>query len=109
MTNTLTAAESATDSTLLSTATIDPTGESAEPATEFPEIDPALGEAFAGRVITDFAGAAATAMTLIGDRLGLFEAMTGAGALTASELAARTGLQPRLVREWLAAQVVSGA
>jgi SAM-dependent methyltransferase len=34
--------------------------------------------------------------------------MTGAGALTASELAARTGLQPRLVKEWLAAQVVSG-
>ena len=65
------------------------------------QVDPDLVEAFAGRVITDFAGAAATAITLIGDRLGLFEAMTGAGTLTASELAARTGLQPRLVKEWL--------
>jgi SAM-dependent methyltransferase len=108
MTNTLTAAESAAVSTPPSTVTVTPTGESAGHAAPTPDIDPDLVEAFAGRVITDFAGAAATAMTLIGDRLGLFEAMTGAGPLTASELAARTGLQPRLVREWLAAQVVSG-
>jgi hypothetical protein len=33
-------------------------------------IDTAAVEAFAGRVLTDFAGAASTAMTLIGDRLG---------------------------------------
>jgi hypothetical protein len=109
MTNTLTVGESTKDSTLPSTTTVNPAADSARPAAAAPEFDPALVEAFAGRVIADFAAAAATAMTVIGDRLGLFDAMTGAGALTASDLAARTGLQPRLVKEWLAAQVVSGS
>jgi SAM-dependent methyltransferase len=71
-------------------------------------IDAAAVEAFAGRVLTDFAGAASTAMTLIGDRLGLYEAMTGAGPTRATELAGRTRLHPRLVTEWLSAQTVSG-
>ena len=48
-------------------------------------LDTAAVEAFAGRVLTDFAGAACTAMTLIGDRLGLYEAMTGAGPIRATE------------------------
>jgi Methyltransferase domain/Rv2258c-like winged HTH domain len=71
-------------------------------------IDTAAVEAFAGRVLTDFAGAAGTAMTLIGDRLGLYSALTGAGPTTPTELARRTGLHPRLVTEWLGAQTVSG-
>lgn len=37
----------------------------------------------------------------LGDRLGLFRAMAGAGELTADELAERTELAPRWVREWL--------
>ena len=40
-----------------------------------PDIDFAAVEAFAGQVISDFAGAATTAMTVIGDRLGLFDAI----------------------------------
>jgi hypothetical protein len=71
-------------------------------------LDTAAVEAFAGRVLTDFAGAASTAMTVIGDRLGLYAALTGAGPVQATELAARTGLHPRLVTEWLGAQTVSG-
>jgi Methyltransferase domain len=71
-------------------------------------LDTAAVEAFAGRVLTDFAGAASTAMTVIGDRLGLYAALTGAGPVPAAELAARTGLHPRLVAEWLGAQTVSG-
>ncbi len=73
-----------------------------------PDIDAAAVEAFAGRVITDFAGAATTAMTLLGDRLGLFEAMLGSGPVSAADLAQRTGLHPRSVAEWLSSQVVSG-
>ena len=76
--------------------------------TPAPDIDFAAVEAFAGQVITDFAGAATTAMTVIGDRLGLFDAMTGTGPVSAAELARRTGLHPRLVAEWLSSQVVSG-
>ncbi|MEU4564474.1 class I SAM-dependent methyltransferase [Actinoplanes sp. NPDC023936] len=73
-----------------------------------PTIDEARVEAFAGQLITDFAGAASTAMTVLGDRLGLYRALTGAGPITAAELARRTGLHPRLVTEWLRQQAVSG-
>lgn len=37
----------------------------------------------------------------LGDRLGLFRAMAGAGSLTVDELAERTGLHARWVREWV--------
>jgi 2-polyprenyl-3-methyl-5-hydroxy-6-metoxy-1,4-benzoquinol methylase len=37
----------------------------------------------------------------LGDRLGLYRAMDGAGPLTSDELAAATGLHERWVREWL--------
>ena len=71
-------------------------------------IDTAAVEAFAGRVLTDLAGAAGTAMTVIGDRLGLYQALTGTGPTTAAALAGRTRLNHRLVAEWLGAQTVSG-
>ncbi len=44
----------------------------------------------------------------LGDRLGLYAALAEAGALTAGELAARTGTQERYVREWLEQQAVTG-
>ncbi|MFI7541978.1 class I SAM-dependent methyltransferase [Actinoplanes sp. NPDC049599] len=75
---------------------------------QHPTLDEARAEAFAGQLITDVAGAATTAMTVLGDRLGLFRAMTGAGLMTAGKLAAGTGLHPRLVTEWLKAMTVSG-
>ncbi len=37
----------------------------------------------------------------LGDRLGLFQAMAGAGPLTVAELAERTELHDRWIREWL--------
>jgi SAM-dependent methyltransferase len=73
-----------------------------------PSIDESRVEAFVGQLLTDFAGASSTAMTVIGDRLGLYRAMTGAGPVTADKLAAATGLHPRLITEWLAQQAVSG-
>lgn len=44
-------------------------------------------------------------MVSIGHRLGLFDAMHGAGPLSSSALAHNTGLQERYVREWLGALV----
>ena len=44
----------------------------------------------------------------LGDELGLYQAMHGAGPLTAAELAERTGLAERLVREWLLANAAGG-
>lgn len=76
--------------------------------TETSAIDESRVEAFVETLLTDLAGAGTSVMTVIGDRLGLYSAMTGAGPCTATELAAATGLHPRLVTEWLAAQTVSG-
>jgi SAM-dependent methyltransferase len=49
-----------------------------------------------------------SALVVLGDKLGLYQAMAGAGALTSSELAARTGTAERYVREWLNAQAAGG-
>ena len=43
-----------------------------------------------------------------GDRLGLYKAMAGAGPITSSTLAARTGTTERYVREWLGNQAAGG-
>jgi 2-polyprenyl-3-methyl-5-hydroxy-6-metoxy-1,4-benzoquinol methylase len=44
----------------------------------------------------------------LGDRLGLYRAMWGAGPLTSPELADRTGLHERWLREWLRGQGAAG-
>ena len=46
-------------------------------------------------------------MIHIGDRLGLYVALDGAGPLTAAELADRTGLQERWLLEWLRGQAAA--
>ncbi|HEX7050748.1 MAG TPA: methyltransferase domain-containing protein [Longimicrobiales bacterium] len=68
------------------------------------EVDPERLEAFLHRAVGDMAATAACALTLTGHRLGLFRAMAGAGPLTSEELAERTGLRERYLREWLNAQ-----
>jgi ubiquinone/menaquinone biosynthesis C-methylase UbiE len=47
-------------------------------------------------------------MIYIGDRVGLFKAMAGAGPLSVAETATKTGLQERYVREWLSAMAAAG-
>ena len=44
----------------------------------------------------------------MGDKLGLYRALAGAGPLTPAELAERTGTAERYVREWLNAQAAGG-
>ena len=54
-------------------------------------------------------GAAISGLLLhIGDRLGLYKARAGAGPLTSSALAQRTGTSERYVREWLGNQAAGG-
>ncbi|MCD7436906.1 methyltransferase domain-containing protein [Streptomyces lincolnensis] len=81
--------------------------EAAQVAAQAAEAAQAGTEAFLGRVVTDFAGASSALMTVLGDRLGLYGAMAGAGPVSAADLAKSTGLDPRLVTEWLASQTVS--
>src|SRR5215471_1580679 len=47
------------------------------------------------------------ALCYIGDRMGLFKAMAGAGPLTVEQLAARSALNARYVREWLGAMAAA--
>ena len=60
-------------------------------------------DAFMGRMLGELGAAISVPLMLIGDRLGLFRAMHGAGALTSAQLAARTNTDERYVREWLSA------
>ena len=63
---------------------------------------------FVGRAVDDVGAVLGGAMVVLGDRLGLYRAMAGAGPLTPAELAARTGTAERYVREWLSAQAARG-
>src|SRR5262245_61144312 len=53
-------------------------------------------------------GAMASAMIHLGDRMGIYQQMNGAGGVTSDELARKTGLNERWVREWLYQQASSG-
>ena len=63
---------------------------------------------FVGQAVGDVGAVLGGAMVVIGDKLGLYRSMAGAGPLTPAELAARTGTAERYVREWLSAQAARG-
>lgn len=65
-------------------------------------------EAFVGRVAGDLGAVGHAATVLVGDQLGLYNAMGDSRWLSAAELAEATGTEPRYVAEWLAAQAASG-
>jgi SAM-dependent methyltransferase len=71
-------------------------------------IDESKLNAFMGKALGDMGAAINTALVLIGDRLGLYKAMAGAGPMTPAELAKKTGTAERYVREWLSAQAAGG-
>jgi SAM-dependent methyltransferase len=56
---------------------------------------------FAFRVWSYKQGEMVSLLIHLGDRLGLYRALDGAGSVTAEELGTRTGLQPRWLQEWL--------
>jgi 2-polyprenyl-3-methyl-5-hydroxy-6-metoxy-1,4-benzoquinol methylase len=53
-------------------------------------------------------GALVSAMIYLGDRMGLYAALSGAGPLTSTDLAKKTGLHERWIREWLQGQATAG-
>lgn len=71
-------------------------------------VDEAKLNQLLGRAVVDFGAVFHAAMVLIGDQLGLYKAMAGAGPLTPAELATRTGTAERYVREWLCSQAAGG-
>jgi SAM-dependent methyltransferase len=73
-----------------------------------PTIDQAKLEEFVGQAVVDMGAAISGLLLHLGDRLGLYKAMAGAGPITSSALAQRTGTTERYVREWLGNQVAGG-
>jgi SAM-dependent methyltransferase len=77
-------------------------------ATEAITVDPSKLEQFVLKAVEEVGATLNAALVVMGDRLGLYRALAGAGELTAIELAERTGTAERYVREWLAAQAAGG-
>src|ERR1035438_10459172 len=73
-----------------------------------PQINPAQLDAFMGKAVMDMGAALHAALIVVGDKLGLYKAMAGAGPLTSAELAQKTKTSERYVREWLHANAASG-
>jgi SAM-dependent methyltransferase len=65
-------------------------------------------EQFVFRAVEEVGATLNAALVVMGDKLGLYRAMAGSGALTPSELARRSGVSERYVREWLNAQAAGG-
>jgi SAM-dependent methyltransferase len=63
---------------------------------------------FVFRAVDEIGATLNTALVVMGDELGLYRAMAGAGPLTSEELAARTSTAERYVREWLNNQAAGG-
>src|SRR4029077_19473658 len=76
--------------------------------TEIANNDEAKLEAFVGQAVVDMGAAISGLMLHLGDRLGLYRAMAGAGPITSASLAERTSTSERYVREWLGNQAAGG-
>src|SRR5215204_3067351 len=71
-------------------------------------LDTERAEALAGRLFEALVGFQDLGSVYLGDRLGLYRSLAADGPGTSSELAIRTGLAERYVREWLEHQAVTG-
>ena len=72
------------------------------------EVDPQKLEQFVFRAVEEVGATLNAALVVMGDTLGLYRALAGAEGLTPGELAQRTAVSERYVREWLNAQAAGG-
>ena len=72
-------------------------------------VDEAKLDEFMGQMVGHMTGATTCYSIWLGDELGLYRALAQDGARSADELASLTGCNPRLVREWLDGQDLSGS
>ena len=63
---------------------------------------------FLGQMVGELGAAMNAALVLVGEKLGLYKAMAGAGPMSPAELARKTQTDERYVREWLSAQAAGG-
>ena len=72
------------------------------------KIDADKLQQFVFRAVDEVGATLNAALVVMGDKLGLYRALAGAGPLAPAELAQRTGTAERYVREWLNAQAAGG-
>src|SRR5215469_14941243 len=61
-----------------------------------------------GQMVNDLGASANGALVVLGDRLGIYKALADIGPATSQQLAKKTELHERQLREWLSAQAASG-
>jgi 2-polyprenyl-3-methyl-5-hydroxy-6-metoxy-1,4-benzoquinol methylase len=71
-------------------------------------VDEARVEELVGQFAGHMTGGALCLAVWLGDELGYYRTLAGAGALAADELAGKTGCNARLTREWLDGQAAAG-
>ncbi len=71
-------------------------------------IDSARQEKFVGKVVEQISATMTTLLGAVGDRLGLFKNLASEGPATSVELASRTNLNERYLREWLGGMATAG-
>src|SRR5689334_16406280 len=64
--------------------------------------------ALVGKLVGDVGAAFTGALIVLGDKLGIYKAMADGTPLTPKELAKKTKLKERYLREWLSAQAAAG-
>jgi SAM-dependent methyltransferase len=72
------------------------------------EVDEKKLEQFVFRAVDEVGATLNAALVVMGDKLGLYRALAGSGAMTPEELARRASVSERYVREWLNAQAAGG-
>ena len=75
---------------------------------EVTRVDDEKVMAFVHRAVGEFGVTLGAALTVIGDKLGLYKALWAAGPLTPEELARQTGTVEAYVRPWLVNQAAGG-
>ncbi len=70
-------------------------------------IDESTLNTLIGGILQDLGGAFSVPLVQIGESLGLYQTLNESDGLTSSELAEKTGLYERYLREWLSAQAAS--
>ncbi len=74
---------------------------------QVPAIDMDKLNAFIGKFVTDLGAAVHAGMVVIGEKLGLYKALSQ-GPMSSAQLAAKTETDERYLREWLASQAAGG-
>jgi len=73
-----------------------------------PSLNPDALNKLLGQMVNDLGAAVNGALVVLGDGLGIYTALADCGHTTSQQLAERTNLNERHLREWLSAQAASG-